>query len=88
MATKYAYPTNTEWVLAGVGPAIITNEGPLSLIHFGASLPATYGAGPHHHIQNDDAPYYYSGTENIYSRLSNDNNSGIVAKGKIVVTEV
>jgi len=88
MATKYAYPTHDVWVLAGVGPAIITNEGPESLIHFGAILPADYGSGPHHHMTNEDSPFYFSGTDNIYTRLINNNVSGITAKGKIVLTEV
>lgn len=88
MATKYAYPTHSEWILAGVGPAIITNEGPEALIGFGATLPETYGAQPHHHIDNESPPFYYSGTDNIYTRVINNNNSGITARGKIVLTEV
>ena len=89
MATKYAYPNETEWKLAGIGPCIITNEGPDTLIHFGASLPADYGSGPHHHISNDDAPFYFSGTDNVYVRTMNNNNSGITVKGaKVILTEV
>ncbi|MCH9712839.1 MAG: hypothetical protein K0U20_09470 [Proteobacteria bacterium] len=61
MATIYANGNGTAWVDTGVtGPCTISEKMSESLIHFGATLPATYNAGPHHHVDvKDQVPFYY-----------------------------
>ena len=88
MATVYAYPNHTEWKLAGVGPCDIQVQGPETLIHIGPTLPLTYEGADHKHLNKEDPVYYYAGAQNVYVRVMNDNNAGIVALGKVALTEV
>ena len=87
MATDYAYGNNTAWADTGfVGPCTIESQSSEALIHFGPTLPATYGAGPHHHLNPNEVPFYYSGIEKVFVRSANDNVSGITQTCKIVIT--
>ena len=87
MATKYVYADNTAWVATGViGPQTIEAQGPEVLVHFG-TLPGTYAEGMHHHLNEDDVPFYYAGDEESFIRSANNNVLGITQKCKAVITD-
>jgi hypothetical protein len=88
MATTYAYADNTAWVDTGrTGPCTIEAGGPEVQLHFGTVLPADYEAGPHHHLFQDDIPFYYSGTESVYIRAHNNNVAGVTQRCKAIITD-
>lgn len=92
--TKYAYPTNKEWIRHPIlnGPCLIQVQyGDTTLVHFGALPvghdPKEYEGVMHQHYFVGE-PKRYTGTDEIWVRTFADNVDGIQQRSKIVCSPI
>ena len=68
MATAYTIGASDDWteVVGSGGTGVLSAEQNTCLVHFGPTKPVSYIAGYHHHLEPNDVPFYYGGSQKAW----------------------